>query len=150
MQAILRWLTEVAEETPKSRRDIQQKGFFDRESRRAQRGADGEGDPLPIFRLGLELPPARPGEGIEFRAPIVFRFAPLRFHPPGFLHPVEGGEKRPGLYIEGALGDLLDAAGNTEAVKRLRGKGLKHQQVEGALEKVGREFIVALAHIDYL
>jgi hypothetical protein len=63
---------------------------------------------------------------------------------------VQGWEERPRLHVEGALGDLVDPGGNSEAVKRLGGKGLEDQQVQGSLEEIGGEFVFGIAHIDDL
>src|SRR2546423_2552750 len=121
-----------------------------RRSRRSQRAADRDRDTLPVFGFGLELPAARAGQAVILRAPIVFGFAPLRFEPTRFLHSVQGGEERARLYVESALGDLIDAGGDAQAVERLRRERLEHQQVESPLKKIGCELIVAIAHIDNL
>ena len=119
------------------------------QSGRAQRARNPDGNGEPVFGFRFELAPARFRQAVEFRAPIVFRFAPLGFEPAGFLHPVESGEERARLHVEGALRDLVDAGGNAEPVERLGRERFEDQEVEGALEEIGREFVL-VAHIDNL
>src|SRR2546423_7960711 len=113
----------------------------------AEGAADGERDALPIFRFGLELAPARFRQAVEFRAPIVLRFAPLGFEPAGFLRPMERGEERARFHVERALGYLVDAGGYAEPVKRLGRQRFEDKQVERALKEIGGEFVL-VAHID--
>jgi len=50
---------------------------------------------------------------------------------------MEGGEEGAGFDEEGAVGDLLDAAGDAEAVELACAEGFEDEEVEGSLEEVG-------------
>ena len=103
---------------------------------RPQRAGDPERNAFPVFRLALELTPAGIGQCVKLCAPIVFRFAPVRFEPAGFLHPMERGKKRARLYVEGLVRDLADPLRYTQAVQGTRSKRLQYEKVERALQKV--------------
>src|SRR5205814_414739 len=106
---------------------------------------DGGRQELPVRRLGFELLPARTGERVELRPPVVLRLLPLRGDPAFLLELVERG-------VEGAFADLkhlardgLQATTDRPAVERLERENLENQQVEGALNEVA-----GLAHIGIL
>jgi hypothetical protein len=69
-------------------------------------------DALPALRFGLEAAAARARQTIEFRATPGLRFAPFGGEPSGLFHAVQGGKERAGFYVECAIGDLGDAAGD--------------------------------------
>jgi len=102
-----------------------------------ERAGDGQGDPAPAFRFGFELAAACAGELVVFGATVIFGLSPCGDEPAFLFHAVQGGEQRAGFYLEGALGDLLDPAGDAQAVHFSQGEGLQDHHVEGALEKVG-------------
>ena len=97
----------------------------------------------PLRRLVLELPLAGARERVEPRAARVLRGAPLGVEPAGALQPLERGEQRPGVDLEDAARDLLDAPRDAEAVHRLQAQRLEDEQVERALDDVGRGLVHA-------
>src|SRR5207302_1361147 len=83
-----------------------------------ERAPDREGDALPAFRLGLQLPAPGARQLVVLRAPLVLGVAPLGGEPTLFFQAIERGKQRAGLDDERAVRDLLDAAGDPEAVLR--------------------------------
>ena len=63
---------------------------------------------------------------------------------------MESREKRAWLHVEGALGDLVDAGGNAEAMERLGRERLENEEIESSLKEIGRKFVFAVTHIDNL
>ena len=84
--------------------------------------------------MRLKLPVAELCKPIEFCAPVVFRFAPIRAQPTGFLQAMESGKQRAGLDLKGVLGHLGDAAGDPQAVHRFEGQHFKNEHIQRALE----------------
>src|SRR5690348_1507672 len=72
-------------------------------------------DALPALRFGLQAAAAGARQTIEFRATPGLRFAPLGGEPRGLFHAVQGGKEGTGFYVEGAVGDLGDTAGDAHA-----------------------------------
>src|SRR6185436_6152800 len=103
-----------------------------------QGGGNGQRDAAPFLRLRLELAAAGGRELIVAGAAVVVGLAPARGEPARLLHPVKGGEERARLHHEGAPRDLLDAMGDGHAVFLAQGQGLQDQQIQGALQQVGR------------
>jgi hypothetical protein len=66
---------------------------------------------------------------------IVFRFTPEGFQPSGFFRAVKSGKERPRPNFGCALGNLLDAPGNAQAVKFIVANGREDEQVQSALQK---------------
>src|SRR5262249_40643559 len=81
------------------------------------------------------LLPARPGERVVLRPPIVLGGLPFRGEPTRFLEAMEGRGQRAGLDHEGAARDLFDAARDAEAVPLAGRERLQDQQVERALQQ---------------
>src|SRR5262249_32921331 len=101
--------------------------------------------PLPVRRLGLELLPAQPREGVELRFPVVLGRLPLRLDPAFLLELVE-------RRIERALADLEHVAGHgpqpqadRPAVQRLERQDLQQEKIESSLDQIAR-----LAHLGFL
>src|ERR1700735_631191 len=93
------------------------------------------GNAIPALGFEFELFTAGPGEAIKLGATIIFGIAPKGRYPALFLHAVQGGEERAGLNDEGTAGDLLNPAGNSEAVHFAGDQGFQNQHVEGALQQ---------------
>src|SRR5690606_12143191 len=91
----------------------------------------------PVRGLGLELRPPGARESIVLGAAGVLGAAPLGVEPSRALEAMDRGEQRARVALEDAARDLLDAAGDAEAVERLETEGLEDQQVQGALDHVG-------------
>ena len=77
------------------------------------------------------------GERIELRTARVLGLAPLGVEPSGALQPLQRGEKRARVHLEHTTRDLLDAAGDAEAVHGLEAQRLENEHVERALDDVG-------------
>src|SRR5688500_1298187 len=95
-----------------------------------QREGDGEGDPLPLADLGIQLPASFGSEPVVLRLAVVLRCSPRRGKPPGVFHAVECGEERPWLYVERAARDLLDAARNAKPKQFTQGGSLQDHQIQ--------------------
>src|SRR5207245_6434812 len=87
----------------------------------------------PVGGLELELLLSGARERIELRPARVLGPAPLGVEPPGALQALERGEERAGVHLEDAARDLLDAAGDAEAMHRLEAERLENEHVERAL-----------------
>src|SRR5271154_3659988 len=105
---------------------------------RLQRVCHGERNLRPFFGFDFKLGAARLREPVILRAAVVFRFAPERAEPVRFLHAVQCGKERAGLDDKCPLRDLLDAAGDAQTMELSWSKRLENEQIECALEKVGR------------
>src|SRR5262245_58674271 len=105
-------------------------------SRRSGRGSDGArdrgGEAVPGGRLGFDLAAAGAGQAIEFRPAAVGRFPPERGEPAFVFEPVQRGEKRAGLDVEGALRRLTDPPADCEAMLWSRAKDSQDEEVESA------------------
>ena len=97
----------------------------------------GEGDFGPLLGFRAELAAAGFREAVETGAAVVLGLAPVGGEPASFFHAMERGEQRAGFDEESAVGDLLDAAGDAEAVELARAEGFEDEEVEGSLEEVG-------------
>ena len=64
------------------------------------------------------------------------RLPPRGVQPAGALQALQRGQQRAGIDLEGAAGDLLDAARDAEAVQGRQAQRLEDQQVQGALDDV--------------
>src|SRR5581483_12029186 len=89
----------------------------------------------PRFFLLGELLSSFFCQGIELRAASVLRFAPRARHETVRLEAVERGKERPGLDLESALGHLLNAVGDAEAVQRPQRERSQDQQFERSLQE---------------
>ena len=78
--------------------------------------SDGGDAAVPVGGFGLELLSSRARERVELRPARVLGIAPLGVEPAGALESLQGGEERPGIDLEHAARDLLDAAGDAESV----------------------------------
>ena len=65
------------------------------------------------------------------------RLLPLGVEPAGAFQALQGRQERPGVDLEHAAGDLLDAPSDAEAVHRLEAERLEDEHVERALDDVG-------------
>lgn len=48
---------------------------------------------------------------------------------------MQGGEERTRLNVEDAAGDLLDSAGDAQAVQLARSQGFQNEQIQSALQE---------------
>src|ERR1700728_4836474 len=82
-----------------------------------QRVANRTRNCRPLFGFDPQLALASFRAPVELRTPPVLRFSPERGQPSGFLHSVQSWKERARLHLEGSVRDLLDAAGNPQAMK---------------------------------
>src|SRR5262249_17822228 len=99
---------------------------------------DRAGKTLPLAGFPDELLPARSGEGVEARAPIVLGCAPLPRNPPASLEALQRRVERAVLDQQFIFGGLLDRAHDRVAVLRLEDQRPQNQQIEGSLQEVER------------
>ena len=85
----------------------------------------------------LEAPASGAGETVVPGPPGAVARAPLGVHQSRPLQALQGGEEGAGVHLEDVAGDLLDPAGDAEAVQRREAQGLEDEQVQGALDDVG-------------
>src|SRR5215471_14604705 len=106
--------------------------------RRLDEETNGRRQPLPGLQLALELLPALTRQRVELRvAPEIGRF-PLGANPALLLQPVERRVQRPLPHRQGVAGQDLNALRDSPPVQRLARDGLEDQEIERALEQVGR------------
>ncbi len=79
--------------------------------------------------------PAGGGQRVVFRAPVVLGRAPLALDQAVALETAEGGEERPGVDLERAVADLLEAHADAVAVHRLERQRFENQHVQRALHE---------------
>src|SRR5262245_9449446 len=99
---------------------------------------DAGGKLLPERALLVELAPAGVGQGVVFGATAVRLRLPVGDDPRLVLESVQRRVERTLLDLERLFRDLPDPVCDGPAVKRFEGDDAKDQEVEGALEKVGR------------
>ena len=103
-----------------------------------EHAADYAGDALPVFGFDGEALEAAFGDGVEAGFAVVFRSAPFGFDPVLVLETQERGVD--GSFVEGkdVFTQLLDAAGDAEAMLGTEGvEGLEDHEIEGALQNFG-------------
>src|SRR6202789_572198 len=100
-----------------------------------QRLGDRERNAIPAPGFEFELFTSGLGKAIKLGAAVIFGIAPEGRDPALFLHAVQRGEERAGLNDEGTAGDLLNPAGNSEAMHFAGDQGFQNQHVEGALQQ---------------
>jgi len=106
--------------------------------RRGERQPDAVGNLLPVGQFFLEPPPAGGSQAVVLRLPLVFRLAPFGRNQALVLQPVQGGVQRSLLNLETITGDLLNPKEHAVAVKRAQRHRLENQQIERALQQLGR------------
>src|ERR1700676_2050352 len=99
---------------------------------------DGGGEAIPVGGFEIELASAEAGEGIKFGAAIVFAGAPFGFDPAFLLEFVERGIEGAVADLQDFPGDLLQADTDGEAVERFKRQNFQEQEIESALDEVGR------------
>src|SRR6476661_4262870 len=95
-------------------------------------------EPLPLCRLGPERRAASLRQLVELRVPSRVGLAPLRRNEPLLLETVQCRIQRPLRDLENVLRHLLDALRDRPAVLRLDSQRLEDQQIERALDEIGR------------
>src|SRR3984957_13306644 len=100
--------------------------------------ADHAGDPFPLFGFERELFRAFFGDRVELCFAIVVGGAPAGGDPALLLEAEQGSVDGAFIQFEDVFADLLDTAGDAEAVLRAEGvERFEDHEVEGALEDVG-------------
>jgi len=100
--------------------------------------ADHAGDPLPLFGFERELFRAFFGDRVELCFAIVVGGAPAGGDPALLLQAEQGSVDGALVQFEDVFADLLDTAGDAEAVLRAEGvERFEDHEVEGSLEDVG-------------
>jgi len=106
--------------------------------RETQDAADDAGDAFPLFGFEGELLRSLFGDRVEFRFAVVVGGAPAGGDPALLLEAEQGSVDGAFVQFQNVLADLLDAAGDAEAVLRAEGvERFEDHEVEGALEDVG-------------
>ena len=75
---------------------------------------------------------------IKFGAPIVVRLSPFGLNPSLLLEAMQRGIQRPLVHLQDLPGDLPDALCDSPSVHRLERKSSQDQEVQRALNKIGR------------
>ncbi len=96
--------------------------------------AEARRDQSAVSRSSCFSPGSR--EPVELCAARVLGLPPLGVEPAGALQALQRGEQGAGVHFEDSTGNLLNAAGDAEAVQRLEAEGLQDQHVECALDDV--------------
>src|ERR1700722_2910611 len=111
--------------------------------------ADHAGDAFPLGGLAYELLRAFCGDRVELCFAVVVGGAPAGGDPALLLEAEQGSVDGAFVQLEDVFADLLDAAGDAEAVLRSESvKRLEDHEVEGALEDVGfgRHGLLSFGH----
>src|ERR1700728_3077617 len=90
----------------------------------------------PLFLLDPELALCRRGSPVELGAAAIFRLGQDGAQPAGLFHSVQSWKKRSRFHLKCSMSNLLDSAGNPQAVKFSLPDSLQNQQVERALKKI--------------
>src|SRR2546423_4623220 len=106
-----------------------------------QQTCDGGRATRPLGCLGRQLLSAGARQRVEPRAARVLRVPPFGVDPAGAFQPLQRDEERTGIHFEHAARDLLDATRDAEAVHRLETERFENEQVERALDDVGRRLV---------
>src|SRR5262252_6540899 len=106
-------------------------GTFDQELHRRRQ-------PLPRAQLAFELPAPFARERVEFGVAAEIRRLPLGFDPALMLEAMERGIERPLSDRERVVREELDSLRDAPPVERLPGNRLEDQQIQRALQQVGR------------
>ena len=93
---------------------------------------------VPARQFPFHLGTARPREVIEFGFAAGFGLGPLRLDPALLLQPVQRRIERSLLDLKRFPGDQLNALGNCPPVLRFERESLQNQQIQGALNEIGR------------
>src|SRR5882724_714138 len=83
----------------------------------------------PSRGFHFELFPSGAGKFVKLCAARVFRFTPLRVEPSGAFEPLQRGQQRAGIDLKYSAGDLLDSAGDSETVHRLKTECLEDEHI---------------------
>src|SRR5947209_2801144 len=92
----------------------------------------------PVGGFLLEMPAAGPRERVELRAAVVLARLPLRGDPPLLLQLVQRRIQRPVADLENVARDLFQALADRPPVQRFERDDFQDQQVQGALDEIGR------------
>src|SRR6185436_18027793 len=98
---------------------------------------DRRGQAVPVGRLALEVPPARPRQRVVFRPSVVLADLPLGGDPAFLFELVQRRVERAVAHLQHVAGDLLEALADRPGVERLEREDLEDQEVEGALDEIG-------------
>src|SRR5713101_50586 len=96
---------------------------------------DRPGNAAPSLGFGFELLPSSFGQTAVFRAAVVLGLSPKRGNPAFFFHSVQGGKERAWLDNKSAACDLLDSAGDPQAVPFAGDQRFQDKQVQSPLQK---------------
>jgi hypothetical protein len=94
--------------------------------------------PFPGGLFVLQPPPAGGGQTIEASAAVVLGRSPVGGDPPLPFEPLQRRIQRPLLHLQDIIRQLADALSDRPAVQRFECDGFQDQQVECALQQVGR------------
>src|SRR4051812_35051798 len=106
-------------------------------SRRPDDEVDGFRQPFPAFELPRVLRPPGACQRIHLRPPSGVALGPLGRDPALLLEPMQRRIERALLHLQDFARHLLDALGDGPAVRRLKGKRLQDQEIQGALDEIG-------------
>src|SRR5262245_19066123 len=91
---------------------------------------------VPVGSLEIELFSPRASERIELRPAGVIGLAPHGIQPPNTLQPLKRREERPGVDFEDATCNLLNPAGDFEAMHLFQAERFENELVQRALDQV--------------
>src|SRR5262249_5114192 len=100
--------------------------------------ADRRRQPLPAAQLALELFAAVAGQRVELGVASQIGLLPFSPNPALLLEPVQRGIQRALADRERVAREELNALGDAPSVERSPGDGFQDQQIERALQEIGR------------
>src|SRR5262249_9811461 len=93
---------------------------------------------IPLRHLALERAPAEPRQRVIFRAPSELAGLPLGFDPALLFQLVQRGVERAVADLEDIARHLQEPLADRPSMQRLEREDLQQQEVERALNQVGR------------
>src|SRR6516165_2571867 len=91
---------------------------------------------VPIPFLGLELCSSRGRQPVVFGSAVIFRGAPLGFHPSLLFHAMQRREKRAKTHLERSPSDLRNATRDADPVQGFQRQRFQNQQVQRSTQKI--------------
>src|SRR5688572_4356719 len=105
------------------------------------------GEPRPALEFLRQLLPARRAEAVRLRLAPGLGHDPVRLEPALLFQAMQGRIQRPLRHLQHVAADELDSAGNRPPVLRAAGERLEDEQVERALDEVGRSAHIVIPRL---
>src|SRR5262245_20760325 len=99
---------------------------------------DGGGEALPVGGLAIQMTAAGRGEAVILGAPVVLAEPPLGGDPAFLFQLVQRGIQRTVAHLQDFHGDMLQAQPDSPRVQWFEREDLENQEVEHALQQIGR------------